>query len=109
MSTFWVVEVNDSDGNNNDISDMVVEAVDAGTALDAAADAVEARAKERKIDMESDGRFGWFYGCDCEIPAGEEDSWECAHGGVLLNETPEGPFETQEAAEAACAPYHSRF
>ena len=101
---FYLVSISDSDGNDNTILDYTVEADSKADAVEKTADAVEARAKENGIGMESDGGFGWFYHCDCDIPEAEEETWECSHGGITINdgeEAVDGPFDSESEARKA--------
>jgi hypothetical protein len=106
---WYIVESRESDGNDCSVTDHIVEADDAEAAVNKVCDELERRATERGIGMESDGGFGYYFECDCDIPEGEEDSWECSHGGVDVAEPDRvEAFRTLSATEAALVPYHSR-
>jgi hypothetical protein len=89
------------------VTDHIVQAKSCEVAVDRLMQTFEKRAVERGIELESDGSYGYFYGCDCDIPEEEADYWECSHGGITVQEPDEiQAFATYEEAEAARATYH---
>lgn len=100
---FWTVEIRDSDGNDCTVYDWIIEADSGWWARDKAFE----EAQRRVPDAEHDGDSGAYYPCDCEIPEGEEDSWECSHGGYIIGE-PEGPFDSSAEAWENAPYYHVR-
>jgi hypothetical protein len=105
---WYIVESRESDGNDCSVTDHIVEADDAKAAVNKVCNELERRATERGIGMESGGGFGYYFECDCDIPEGEEDSWECSHGGVDVAEPDQvQAFATFDAVQVERALYHS--
>jgi hypothetical protein len=99
---FWLFEIRESDGNDCNVFDAIVSA---DSRKEASVKLWKHLASAYPGD-ESDGGYGTFHPCTCEIPEGEEDRWECSHGGLLTNEDVDGEygpraFETYEDAKEA--------
>lgn len=108
---FYLAHVHDSDGNNNNISKLIVEAEDLDAAYEVAANEVETRLKQNNVEWESDGNFGGYYECDCDIPEGEENHWECSHGGwsLYIEECDEYPTEAEAIRHCQLEYYNPMF
>ena len=111
---FYIVEVQDSDGNDCTVYDALVQAPNRETAVERVfTEWVEV---EYPFD-EEDGGYGTYHPCDCrcghykaleDCEAGCSDSWECSHGGLLVSEPEEAKeYPTEEEARACLVPYHS--
>ena len=110
MMPYYTVRIDDSDGNDNTVCDVVVEASDRKDAAVKVSDMIEVRLGDK---VEGDGGFGFYYVCDCDIPEDEADTWECSHGGITVAEPHdnplcgiEGPFEDYDTAYSAIPSYH---
>ena len=120
MTSVFLFEVRDSDGNDCTVYDVIVTA----STRDEASKKLWVHLAEMYPDDESDGGYGTFHACDCacEHTVGNgmtpvvgvcdrcRDSWECSHGGLLTNEDVGGEygpqrFATFDAARAAHRTY----
>lgn len=98
MSTYYLIELRDCDGHDcaDTVYDLLVEAL----TKDAAVGQAYAYIEKKWPDDESDGGEGTFHPCDCQcdhfvgngVPGKQVgicdecmNSWECSHGGVLLD------------------------
>jgi len=104
---FYVAHVHDSDSNDCTIFKLIVEAETLEQAYEKACTAVEERLAENKIEWETDGMYGGYYLCTCNVPEDEQDTWECCHGGWYVDIQESDMFATEEQAiDEATAEYY---
>jgi hypothetical protein len=88
---YYYYEIRESDGNDCRVYDCIVEAENKEQADQEVSSHFEAEAKAN--DWESDGDFGYFFPCDCEVPEMPEEEIPCpdcemvAINGVPCHET----------------------
>ena len=103
MPTF-MIELRDSDGNDCTVSDVLVSA----ESKDAALDAFWAWVKKEYPGDEEDGGEGTYHPCDCICPHRKtrvcercRETWDCSHGGLLIDAENIDEFSTEEDAREA--------
>ena len=113
---FYVIEVRDSDGNDCTIYDVIAQA----TSAEDARDKVFARFAKMYPEDEEDGGMGTYHACHCECEHGEPlgqctesddcdpSTWECSHGGILVDDSDdsERAYPSRAAALGTCRPFH---
>ena len=104
---WFSVTFHETDGNDCTVYDTVVEAETEDEAFGKVADSLEKTLTADGRGFEDDGDCGFYFDCDCEIPEGDENTWECSHGGIVMREAER--FEGEEGAEAAHLFYHCRY
>ena len=115
----YLIRLDDCDGNDNRVYDVLIAAQSTREALDKAWKYV----KEEYPEDEEDGSYGTYHPCHCEcehgLPAQEAEEphkgrtkycdpemWDCSHGGVVLSEEVR-EYPTVEKARKARLVYHT--
>ena len=112
MSSFWVVELRDSDGNDCAVYSIIVKGSDCEGAMTEVWDYIDANWS----DDEPDGDSGTYHPCYCRCAHDTAwdgiceiciPTWECDHGGLSVDiENIEGPFAMHTDAKAVCPQYN---
>ena len=100
---FYLITFDESDGNDCEVFDAIVEAKTEEEALGLLAKSVDARLVENGVDFEEDGsEFGYFFNCS------EDCGEDChGHGGMGLREVV--AYDTLADAGSNKASYHTEW